>query len=135
MTVSEEINSRAIELKQGFNKVSDTLDAENSTFAVDAFLAELAGTVEESSRMIAVDILVSALRSNEFSAVREIAQYFAFRFRWQELRMKIETLLSEARSSKDLRKARSLETILDAFSDDWEDVDLFPSLQGGPTEV
>jgi len=135
VTVSEEINSRAIELKQGFNKVSDTLDAENSTFAVDAFLAELAGTVEESSRMIAVDILVSALRSNEFSAVREIAQYFAFRFRWQELRMKIETLLSEARSSKDLRKARSLETILDAFSDDWEDVDLFPSLQGGPTEV
>ena len=96
---------------------------------MDPILAQLAECVEESSKAIAVEVIEIGLRLNEFSAIREIAQYFAYRFRWQELKIEVENLLSEARSSRDLRKARSLETILDAFGDDWEDVDLFPSLQ------
>lgn len=129
--MSEEISFCAIELRQRFKEISDLLDAENSTLAIDPFLAELADKAEGSSRVV-VEVIERALRLNEFSAIREIAQYYAFRFRWRELEIQVEGLLLEARNSKDLRKARSLETILDAFSDDWEDVDLFPSLGEAP---
>lgn len=123
--------SLAAELRYGFGVASDVLDATNSTLEIDPLLERMAVRADEASYAVAIRVLVEALRAARFSAIREIAQYFAYRFKWPEFRTDVEALLAEARSAGDLRKARSLETVLEAFDDGWEDLEFFPSLERG----
>ncbi|WP_152617578.1 hypothetical protein [Phaeacidiphilus oryzae] len=112
-----------------FEDISRVLDATNSTLSIDPMLAELARELEVAGELEKVKPAVLwVLRSSDCSAAVEIVQFLAFRFRWQWLKIGVEEALLDATERRDLRAARAFEVMLEAFSDDWEDIDLFPSL-------
>lgn len=72
--------------------------------------------------------MLQVLDSRELSASAEVLQYFAYRFRWGWLKSEVETRYLESSTRHDHKAARHYERVLEAFADDWEDRDLFPSL-------
>ncbi|MEU1372516.1 hypothetical protein ABZ442_02475 [Streptomyces triculaminicus] len=116
-------------LMDGFREVSRILDEKNSTLAADPLLAELAEIVgrEPVSDLSRLAVL-RVVESRELSAAAEIIQYFAHRFRWGWLEEEVRRCYLESLANEDRKSARHYERMLEAFSDDWEDRDLFPSL-------
>lgn len=116
-------------LKQGFSDVSAVLDETLSTLAADPILDHIASLIEDNPNSRAVEpAVLSVLDSEDFSAAAEITQYLAHRFRWAWLEREV---MKRSLVNSDLRRARFYERALEAFSDDWEDLDLFPSLTAG----
>ncbi|MFI9309625.1 hypothetical protein [Streptomyces triculaminicus] len=116
-------------LMDGFREISRILDEKNSTLAVDPLLAELAEIVsrEPVSDLPRLAVL-QVVESRELSAAAEIIQYFAHRFRWGWLKEEVRRCYLESLANEDRKRVRHYERMLEAFSDDWEDRDLFPSL-------
>lgn len=118
-------------LTQGFREASRILKQTNSTLAVDRLLSDLAAYVEGRQDSKGVkDSLVCALESRGGLVSGEVIQYFAHRFRWGWLEGEVRSRYLRSLESGDRRTARYCERILEAFLEDWEDRDLFPSLVG-----
>jgi hypothetical protein len=116
-------------LVQGFHEVSLLLDERNSTLAADPVLAGLAARVELNPDSDDVKrALLSVLDSRELSGAAEVIQYFAHRFQWDWLRSEVEKRHLKYLTDVNHRMIRHHERMLEAFSFDWEDRDLFPSL-------
>ncbi|MFF5956817.1 hypothetical protein [Streptomyces luteogriseus] len=116
-------------LVKGFREVSSVLDERLSTLAADPLLAELALRVESDPDSAGVKkALLSAVDSRTLSGAAEIVQYFAYRFRRDWLRIEVEKRYLECLTNENRRLTRHYERMLEAFSVDWEDRDLFPSL-------
>ncbi|MFI8850209.1 hypothetical protein [Streptomyces sp. 891-h] len=116
-------------LVNGFREVSAILDQKHSTLAADPVLADLAARVESVPESEEVKIaILYALDSRELSGSAEVVQYFAHRFRWNWLRSELEKRHSGSLANVDHRLTRHYERMLEAFTQDWEDRDLFPSL-------
>lgn len=112
-----------------FAEVSQILDRTQSTLHIDALLADIAGEMEADGREdIQREVFVQLLDSGHFGGKLETIQFFAFRFKWPWLRQELTNRLAEKVEVHDLRGARIYEAMLEAFEDDWEDRDLFPSL-------
>jgi hypothetical protein len=118
-------------LVDGFQQVSGILDERKSTLAADPVLAELADRVAAAPDPESDEVkraLLHALDSRELSAAAEVVQYFAHRFRWAWLHAEVEQRHLDCLTRVDRRLTRHYERMLEAFSPDWEDRDLFPSL-------
>ncbi|MFF4232820.1 hypothetical protein [Streptomyces sp. NPDC001820] len=117
-------------LINGFREVSTTLDQTLSTLAADPVLDELANRVEplQESDEIRQAILYVLDSHQEFSGAAEIVQYFADRFQWAWMRDEVEKRYLDCLANRDIRLTRHFERMLEAFSPDWEDRELFPSL-------
>ncbi|MEV7491505.1 hypothetical protein HFP69_27095 [Streptomyces sp. ARC12] len=116
-------------LVKGFRDVSELLDRKQSTLAAAPLLADLAAEVEPSAQSDEVKrAFLYALDSRELSGTVEIIQYFAHRFRWSWLRTEVEKRYLDRLANGDHRLTRHYERMLEAFSSDWEDKDLFPGI-------
>ncbi|MFF7173144.1 MULTISPECIES: hypothetical protein [Streptomyces] len=118
-------------LVDGFRQVSDILDERKSTLAADPVLAELADLVAAAPDPESDEVkraLLHAVDSRELSGAAEAVQYFAHRFRWTWLREEVERRHLDSLTRVDHRLIRHYERMLEAFSPEWEDRDLFPSL-------
>ncbi|MGW7546441.1 hypothetical protein ACWGKQ_35850 [Streptomyces sp. NPDC054770] len=116
-------------LLQGFRSVSAILNERHSTLIADPILAELAELASRDEESDGVRrALLELLDSPDFSADAEVAQYFAYRFKWDWLKGEIRQRYLESVSGVDHKRARHYQRMLEAFADDWEDKDLFPSL-------
>ncbi|MEX1655231.1 hypothetical protein ABZ960_18955 [Streptomyces pseudovenezuelae] len=118
-------------LVDGFRQVSDILDERKSTLAADPVLAELADRVAAARDPESDEVkraLLHAVDSRELSGAAEAVQYFAHRFRWTWLREEVERRHLDSLTRVDHRLIRHYERMLEAFSPEWEDRDLFPSL-------
>lgn len=116
-------------LVNGFREVSIILDEKKSTLAADPILAKLAARVasEQESNEVRRAFLY-ALDSRELSGDAEVVQYFAYLFQWIWLRSEVEKRYLDCVTNTNRRLIRHFERMLEAFSHDWEDRDLFPSL-------
>lgn len=107
-------------------RASRLLEESQDNRKIDAILAHTADEAEENGY---TDILekstVQLLTQRGLPGLIEIIQYYGHRFRWETLRVAVVELL---RNATDPRQVRAFEVMLEAFEDDWEDVDLFPSL-------
>ncbi|MEU9488964.1 hypothetical protein AB0D83_35920 [Streptomyces decoyicus] len=116
-------------LMAGFRTVSSILDETYSTLAADPLLADLAKLVSRDPQSSGVKLaILQVLDSRELSASAEVLQYFAHRFRWSWLQSEVESRRLESSTRRDQKAARHYERVLEAFADEWEDRDLFPSL-------
>ncbi|MFF4832537.1 hypothetical protein [Streptomyces sp. NPDC001315] len=118
-------------LVDGFHQVSGILDQRKSTLVADPVLAELAARVAAAPDPESDEVkraLLYALDSRELSGAAEVVQYFAHRFRWAWLRGEVEQRYLDCLTQVNRRLIRHYERMLEAFSSDWEDRDLFPSL-------
>ncbi|MEW1632763.1 hypothetical protein AB0469_01685 [Streptomyces sp. NPDC093801] len=116
-------------LMNGFSEVSRILDEKNSTLVADPILAELVRIAAQDPSSDGVKLaLLQVLGSRDMSAAVEIVQYFAQSLRWNWLQIEVRQRYVESVTNGDRRKIRHYERMLEAFSADWEDRDLFPSL-------
>ncbi|MBT2401224.1 hypothetical protein [Streptomyces sp. ISL-100] len=116
-------------LMDGFHEASKILNEKHSTLAADPVLAGLAKLVGRDPASGDVKLAVlQVLDSQEFSAAAEVIQYFAQMFRWSWLEAEVGNRYLESVTNGDRRKTRHYERMLEAFAEDWEDRDLFPSL-------
>ncbi|MBQ1122978.1 hypothetical protein [Streptomyces sp. B15] len=116
-------------LVSGFREISAILDQRHSTLAVDPALADLAARVETAPEPDEVKTaILYTVDSRELSGSAEIVQYFAHRFRWNWLRSELEKRHSNSLATVNHKLTRHYERMLEAFTQDWEDRDLFPSL-------
>ncbi|RRR81151.1 hypothetical protein [Streptomyces sp. RP5T] len=118
-------------LLDGFRQVSVILDERKSTLVADPVLAELADRVAAAPDPESDEVkqaLLHAVDSRELSGAAEAVQYFAHRFRWVWLRDEVERRHLDSLTRVDRRLMRHYERMLEAFSPEWEDRDLFPSL-------
>jgi hypothetical protein len=115
--------------KGRLREVDETLDRQYSTLDADPILAEVAGQVDADGLEVEVRCAIEwAIRSVDFMSKAEVIQYFGYRFRWDWLRVDVEEMLAVKRRERDLRAIPYFESALEAFDDDWEDRDFFPSL-------
>lgn len=113
------------------DEVTVVLQATESTLEIDPFLAELARGLTNDLLIDESGVKEEAIGFLEIAdspAKLCIIQYLAHRFRWPWLKSEISQRLALSRSSRDLRAMRRYEVMLESFDDDWQDVDLFPSL-------
>ncbi|MFE3104019.1 hypothetical protein [Nocardia tengchongensis] len=116
-------------LKGGLVNHSHIIETTNSTLEADLLLAGLATLIEDADDVDVREAVLWALKSPECRYVGDALQYFGHRFRWEWLRTEIQQRFDEATSRHDLRAMRGWEWVLEAFEDDWEDLDLYPSLE------
>ncbi|MFJ4654818.1 hypothetical protein ACIP5Y_26390 [Nocardia sp. NPDC088792] len=116
-------------LKDGLINHSHIIETTGSTLEADPLLAELATLIEDADDADVREAVLWALNSPECEHVGEALQYFGHVFRWEWLRTEIQQRFDEATSRHDLRAMRSREWVLEAFEDDWEDLELYPSLE------
>ncbi|WP_306321776.1 MULTISPECIES: hypothetical protein [unclassified Streptomyces] len=116
-------------LVDGFRRVSELLDRTSSTLAADPVLDQLAAHVDAAPESADTrKALSQVLDSWELPGVTEFIQYFGHRFRWDWLRREVEAGYRDSVTRPNRRLTRHYERMLESFSDDWEDKDLFPSL-------
>ncbi|MFB7378201.1 hypothetical protein ACFC6U_30255 [Kitasatospora purpeofusca] len=117
-------------LIEEFSRISRILDESQSTLAIDPMLERIASTAEATGGIEGLEsAILWMLRSGQEYAACEIIQFYGYRFRWPRLRVAIEEMLRTSTESIDLRAARSYELMLEAFDDNWEDREFFPSLE------
>ncbi|MFD0277497.1 hypothetical protein ACFVHB_26810 [Kitasatospora sp. NPDC127111] len=112
-----------------FLELSRRLDETQSTLVIDPLLARTGDEVEAHGRLAELDeSILTALRGGQVHAILEISQYYGHRFRSPRLRREFDERQAGAIEGGDRRTVRFCEAVLEAFDDDWEDRDLFPSL-------
>ncbi|MEU6263205.1 hypothetical protein [Saccharopolyspora shandongensis] len=112
-----------------FQDVVEVIKESNSILTADLILDEVARKYDQYPDPDSMKAaILRLLDSDEHFGVIETLQYLGWRFRWQWLREEVESRRLERSRSGDLRKVRAYEVILEAFGDDWEDRDCFPSL-------
>lgn len=113
-------------LMEGFREASTALHETLSTLEMDPYLDRVASLIAAAPHSEDVrSVVLETLDASDSSAAPEVIQYLAHRFRWKWLRCETQT---RAAGEPDLRRARFYEMVLEAFSEDWGDRDLFPSL-------
>ncbi|MFJ6769916.1 hypothetical protein ACIQOV_02860 [Kitasatospora sp. NPDC091257] len=112
-----------------FSEISLLLDESQSTLVIDPILARIANNAEVHGDFEGLkSAILWALHSGQAYAACEIVQFYGFRFRWPWLRKEVEDMFLDKAEKVDLRAMRFYESMLEAFDDNWEDRDLFPSL-------
>ncbi|MFG3053009.1 hypothetical protein ACGFZP_18930 [Kitasatospora sp. NPDC048239] len=113
-----------------FSEISRLLDESQSTLIIDPILARIANDAEARGDFGELkSAILWALHSGKAYASCEIVQFYGFRFRWPWLKKEIEDMLLDKAEKVDFRAMRAYELMLEAFDDNWEDRDLFPSLE------
>ncbi|PXX52620.1 hypothetical protein DFR70_1325 [Nocardia tenerifensis] len=118
------------ELKSQFAVTGRAILVENSTLAADPLLAKISQVVDGAANDPAIQAaIIWILNSGECPAGGEILRYFAYRYRWLWLKEEIEHRRADHKLARDMRGERAYEWMLEAFDDDWDDIDFYPSLQ------
>jgi hypothetical protein len=77
------------------------------------------------SRSVLEDAFIELSRSKGVPV--EILEFCMHELRWSKVRDEVESAI---RGSTDLREQQALERVLTAYSDDWEDADLYAYYHG-----
>lgn len=108
----------------------EELESSNSTLTIDPMLDEIVREIDSDAARRDIESSIKWILVNcRGSGLIEVCQYFGYRFRWAWMKEYLEVALNGFRQDGDLRRVRAYEVMLEAFEDDWEDVDFFPSLQ------
>ncbi|WP_146251453.1 hypothetical protein [Nocardia tenerifensis] len=120
------------ELKSRLSAVGITYSVENFTAVADPLLEQISLMIDSIDDQSVIQAAIMwALDSGDCPAGGEVVRYFAHRYQWPWLKEEVERKRADRRSVRDLRGERVYEWVLEAFDDDWDDADFYPSLQTG----